>query len=89
MIVQYLLQEKILPDFVKLKLPVLVLVVDGFIEEQPELFKVLQAVLELLVRSHDHVEGLLVLLLAVDEVLEAGAGVFDVTPRASLAFLAD
>ena len=89
MIVEYFFKKQILPYFVKLKFSMLVLVVDGFVEEQPEFFKVLQAILELLVRSHYHVEGLLVLLLAVDEVLEAGAGVLDVAPRAPLALLAD
>ena len=82
MVVQDFLQEQILPDFVELKFSVLVLVVDGFVEEQPEFFKVLQAILELLVRSHYHVEGLLVLLLAVDEVLETRAGALDVAPCA-------
>ena len=89
MVVQDLLQEEILPDLVKLEFPVLIFIVYCFIEEQPELFEVLKAILKLLVRPHDHVEGLLVLLLAVNEALEACAGVLDVAPSASLALLAD
>lgn len=47
----------------------------------------LEAVLELLVRPHDHIEGLLVLLLTVNEVLEAGARVLNISPGAALTFL--
>lgn len=88
-IVQDLFQEEVLPDFVELQLTMLVLVIDGLVKEEPELFQVLQAVLQLLVRPHYHVERLLVLLLAVNEVLEAGARVLDVAPRRPLALLAD
>ena len=65
----------------------LVFVVYCLVEEQPEFFKMLKTVLELLVGPHYHVKCLLVLLLSVDEVLEASSGILDVTPRTPLALL--
>ena len=88
-IVQDLFKKQILPNFIELKLSVLILVINRLVKEKPKFFQVLQAILQLLIGSHNHVEGLLVLLLAVDEVLESGPGVFDVAPRGPLALLPD
>ena len=65
----------------------LIFVVYGLVEEQPEFFKMLKTVLELLVRPHYHVKRLLVLLLSVDEVLEPRSRILNVTPRTPFALL--
>ena len=89
LIVKDSLQKQILPYLVKLKFTALRFIVDSFVQVDPELLKILEAVLQVLVAAHDKVEHLLVLLLAIQELLKAYAGGSDVVPRASLALSPD
>ena len=83
------LVEQVLPDAVELELAGLNLPVGGLQLEEPELFDVLKAALELVVVSKNDVEYLLVLTLSVDESLEPLAGLLDVFPGSPASFLSD
>ena len=49
----------------------------------------LQTVFELLIRSHNHIKGLLVLLLPVNEVLQSSSRALYVPPSAPFTLLAN
>ena len=89
LIFKHPLVEQILPDAVELELASLYLPVGSLQLEEPELFDVLQATLELVIVPKNDVEYLLVLTLSVDESLEPFAGLFDVFPGSLASFLSD
>lgn len=88
-VIEYLLKEKILPDFIKLEFSTLNFFIRSFIEEHPEFFKMFQTILKLLVGPHDHIECLLIFLLPVYEMLQPSPRSLDVAPGALFAFMPD
>ena len=86
-VIEYLLKEKILPDFVKLKFSTLNFFIRSFIKEHPKFFKMFQTILKLLVGPHYHIEGLLIFLLPVYEMLQPSPRSLDIAPGALFAFM--
>ena len=89
LVVKDALEEEVLPQLVELQLPTRTLIVDGLIQVDPQLLEVLEAVLQLLIAAHDHVEDLLVLLLPIEELLQTNPALFDILPGLSFCTAAD